>query len=102
MKTTIIAILLWLISGGSALAEIDLNTANQSDLESLSGIGPTKAQAIIDFRKQHGGFESIDDLVKVNGIGPNTLKKLSKQVKVRETLKEVPPSGTIPSSVKLD
>ncbi len=64
MKTTIIAILLWLISSSYALAVTDLNTANQSDLESLPGIGPTKAEAIINFRKQHGGFESIDDFSK--------------------------------------
>ncbi len=102
MKKTCIAMLIWLFSGATTLAAIDLNTANQAELESLSGIGPAKAQAIINFRKQHGGFESIEDLVKVDGIGPGTLKKLSKQIKVREVIKEVPPSGTIPSSIQLD
>lgn len=93
--------LLWLYCQ-SALTAIDLNTANQSDLESLSGIGPSKAQAIIDYRKAHGGFETVDDLVKVDGIGPGTLKKLSKDVKVRSMIKDIKPKGRIPSSVKLD
>ncbi len=101
MKKSIIAILLWLFSS-SAIAAIDLNTANQTELESLSGIGPSKAQAIIDYRTAHGGFETIEDLTKVDGIGPGTLKKLNKQIKVRKVVKEFAPSGTIPSSVKLD
>ncbi len=101
MKKSIIAILLWLFSS-SAIAAIDLNTANQTELESLSGIGPSKAQAIIDYRTAHGGFETIEDLTKVDGIGPGTLKKLNKQIKVHKVVKEFAPSGTIPSSVKLD
>ncbi len=101
MKISSIAMLLWFLTT-SAFAAIDLNTANQAELESLSGIGPSKAQAIINYRKEHGGFESVDDLVKVDGIGPATLKKLSHQIKVREIVKEVAPSGTIPSSIELD
>lgn len=101
MKKSIISILIWLFCQ-STFAAIDLNTANQSDLESLSGIGPSKAQAIIDYRKAHGGFETVDELVKVDGIGPGTLKRLSKDVKVRSIIKEIKPKGRIPSSVKLD
>ncbi len=101
MKKSITAVLLWLFCQ-STLAAIDLNTANQSDLESLSGIGPSKAQAIIDYRKTHGGFETVEELVKVDGIGPGTLKKLSEHIKVRPIVKEVQPTGRIPSSVKLD
>lgn len=101
MKKRSISILLWLFCQ-SALAAIDLNTANQSELESLSGIGPSKAEAIIDYRKAHGGFETVDELVKVDGIGPGTLKKFSKHIKVRSTVKEIQPKGRIPSSVKLD
>ena len=86
----------------SAYAAVDINTASQAELETLSGIGPAKAQAIINYRRQHGGFESKEDVTKVDGIGPGTLKKLSDKINVRKAVKEIPPSGTIPSSIELD
>jgi competence protein ComEA len=52
---------------------LDLNTASQAALESLPGIGPTKAADIIAFREQIGRFETVDALVNVPGIGPTTL-----------------------------
>jgi competence protein ComEA len=55
---------------------IDANTASVRALETIPGIGPTRAKAIVLHRKQNGNFQSLDDLVHVKGIGPKTVAKL--------------------------
>jgi competence protein ComEA len=55
---------------------VSLNTADQAALESIPGIGPVKAQAIIQHREQIGGFSSISQLLEVTGIGPATLESM--------------------------
>ena len=66
----------------SAFAAVNINTATQQQLESLNGIGPVKAKAIIDYRTKNGAFKSVDDLKKVSGIGDKTLEKLRKDIAV--------------------
>lgn len=55
---------------------ININSANKSQLETLPGIGAVKAQNIIDYREKNGPFKSVDDLLKVTGIGEKTLESL--------------------------
>jgi competence protein ComEA len=66
----------------SSRGPVDLNRASAADLESLPGIGPALAQAIIDHRSQDGPFRSVDDLADVRGIGPAKMDQLRPLVKV--------------------
>ena len=69
--------------GGSGAARVvDLNTATAADLEALPGVGPATAQAILDYRRQHGRFRSVDELLEVRGIGPAKLSQLRPHVRV--------------------
>jgi competence protein ComEA len=56
--------------------EININTADAAELETLPGIGPTRAQQIIDYRQQHGPFATIEEIMDVSGIGPATFEGL--------------------------
>ena len=60
----------------SAMAPVNLNTATQAQLETLSGIGPATAKRIVDYRQQNGGFKKIEELMNVRGIGEVTFLKL--------------------------
>lgn len=62
---------------------VNVNRANSAQLQTLNGIGPTKADAILKYRKAHGQFRSVDELVNVKGIGPKTLEHMRSQVTVR-------------------
>ena len=55
---------------------VDLNSADVSELELLPMIGPSRARAIVDDRQINGPFESVDELVRVRGIGPGILARV--------------------------
>jgi competence protein ComEA len=56
---------------------VNLNTADQPTLETLPGVGPVTAEAILAWRTDHGGFSSVDELLEVDGIGEATLADLA-------------------------
>ncbi len=61
---------------------IDINTAELSELLSLPGIGPTLAGRILDYRREHGPFQSVLELLQVKGIGTKRLERLTPLVQV--------------------
>ena len=63
---------------------VNINTASAADLDKLPGIGPTKAQAIIDYRTQNGSFKSIEDIEKVKGIKGGIFSKIKDYIKVND------------------
>ena len=63
-------------AAASAATPVNVNTATVDELTALPGIGEKRAQAILDMRKQKGGFKSVDELTEVKGIGPANLEKL--------------------------
>ncbi|HQS66423.1 MAG TPA: helix-hairpin-helix domain-containing protein [Sulfuricurvum sp.] len=76
-------LLLFVFMASLLFSAVNVNKANSAQLQTLNGIGPTKAQEIIKYRKSHGGFKTVDELVNVKGIGPKTLLKMKSQVAIR-------------------
>lgn len=58
------------------LGVVNVNTATPAQLEMLPGIGPARARAIVEYRREHGPFKSVDDLVQVSGIGAKALEQI--------------------------
>jgi competence protein ComEA len=69
-------------AAGPAAGPVNLNAATAEQLDTLDGVGPATAQKILEFRSQHGGFSSVDDLGQIPGIGPKRLESLRAQVTV--------------------
>ncbi|OGD66977.1 hypothetical protein A3F08_00190 [Candidatus Berkelbacteria bacterium RIFCSPHIGHO2_12_FULL_36_9] len=62
--------------------KININTASVDELDSLSGIGPAKARAIIDYRNSHKGFKSTSELRNVKGIGESIYSQIKDQISI--------------------
>lgn len=70
------------VFAASAYAAVDLNTATATELQNVKGIGPKKAEAIIEYRKKNGQFKSVSDLDKVPGFGKSTVDKVKSEITV--------------------
>jgi competence protein ComEA len=64
------------------VGRVNINTATVADLDGLPGIGPTTAQAIVDYRLQNGPFQVIQDIQKVQGVGPATFENIKNFINV--------------------
>ena len=62
---------------------VNLNTADIQTLKTLSGIGDSKAQAILAYREEHGGFSSIEEVMQVPGIKENIFSKIKDKIEVK-------------------
>lgn len=68
-------------------APVNVNQASaQKIASSLNGVGLVKAQAIVDYREQHGAFQSVEDLTKVKGIGAKTLENNADDIRLEGDL----------------
>ncbi|BBP02654.1 hypothetical protein TPL01_00860 [Sulfuriferula plumbiphila] len=76
MKKIWLVIAVLLASINMTLAAVNINTASQTELETLKGIGPAKAKAIVEDRAKNGPFKSVDDLDRVKGFGKKSVDKL--------------------------
>jgi competence protein ComEA len=70
-------------AGATATGPLDLNTATAEQLDTLPGIGPATADAIVSYRTEHGRFRSVEELLEVRGIGQAKLDELRDKVRVR-------------------
>lgn len=87
MKKIIFYALTTLVASVSAAA-VNVNTASESELTALPGVGPAKAKAIVEYRKQHGHFKTLDELKNVKGIGEGIFSKLKNEATVAAPAKK--------------
>src|SRR6266576_5456076 len=78
----LVLLLVTLLFSAFALAAVNINTASKEELDALPGIGPVKAQAIIDYRNANGPFKTPEDVMKVKGIKEGTYGKIKGLISV--------------------
>ena len=73
------------VTGGGEVAArvININLASATQLEQLPGVGPATAKAIVAYREKYGAFNTVEDLLKVRGIGPAKLSEILPRASVR-------------------
>lgn len=65
-----------------ATEPVSLNSASEAELETLPGVGPATAQKILDYRQEHGGFRSVEEIMSVRGIGEKKFERMKPYLKL--------------------
>ena len=84
----------------AAFATVNVNTAQQSDLQRTKGLDKHKAKAIIEYRAQNGPFDSIDDLEKIPGFTPDVIQKVKPEIAFTGDAYVPPPKAEKPKAKK--
>ena len=82
MKKILLAVAMFFALISFAFAAVNINTATKEELDAVKGIGPVKAQAIVDYRQKNGQFKSVDDLKNVKGFGDKSVAKMKADLSV--------------------
>lgn len=82
MKKVFFTLIFLLFFATAAFAKVNINTATAQELTALPGIGPAKAEAIIQYREANGPFKAVDELNKVKGIGDKILEKIKDEITI--------------------
>lgn len=78
-----LSIALLLAAGPASADPVNINSADAATIaRELKGVGPAKAEAIVQYRQQHGAFRSVDELALVKGIGPKFIERNRAQIRV--------------------
>lgn len=94
LKKLLMLCLALALSIGAAFAAVDVNTADQTSLETVKGLGPVKSKAIVDERTKNGPFKDADDLAsRVKGLGTKSVTNLE-QAGLTIGGSSAPPTGT--------
>lgn len=100
LKSLLLSLLLVVAGGALASDTVDINTADAATLEKvLVGVGPSKAEAIVQYREEHGPFKSADELANVKGIGLKTVERNRDLITVGEAA-PTKPAQPAPSAAR--
>ncbi|CAA6817032.1 MAG: Unknown protein [uncultured Thiotrichaceae bacterium] len=104
VKKTIVGLTTALILTTSAFAGmVNINKADALTMQkNLKGVGKVKAESIVKYRKQHGAFKKIEDIVNVKGIGPKILKKNLKDLSLKQGAVKTIISNKQPTNAKVE
>lgn len=69
-------------SGKKSGDVVNINTADENELQKIRGVGPAIAKRIVDYREQNGKFQTIEDIKKVRGIGDKTFEKMKDKITI--------------------
>ena len=103
MKKVILFFLItiFLATGTAHAAKVDINKADAQTLqENLEGVGEVKARAIVNYRRKHGSFKSLDDLMNVPGIGEATIQKNRRNLSLKGGLSKTSKKTTDKAAAK--